>query len=120
MVSRKAVPEDFNLKYRSKFNPGFTNHGYLCCAIIKLSKSFIYDFKGKKWLQGIRSEFSSFKMFKMRFLKSWKCLKTTWNSPEQPVELALKLVTEKRMPHSWLSYVVTIAACYYVVITEGV
>lgn len=48
MVSRKAVPEDFNLKYRSKFNPGFTNHGYLCCAIIKLSKSFIYDFKGKK------------------------------------------------------------------------
>ena len=37
MVSNKAVPEDLNLQFRSKFNHGlgFTNHGRLQCAILK-------------------------------------------------------------------------------------
>ena len=30
-------------------------------------------------------------MFKMRFSRFWKCLNTTWNLPEQPVELAQKI-----------------------------
>ena len=38
MVSSKAVPEDLNLKLRSKFNNGFTNHGCLHCAILKAFK----------------------------------------------------------------------------------
>ena len=41
----------------------------------------------------------SFKMFKMRFLKPLKCAKTTWNSPEQPIKLTLKLTTETTAPY---------------------
>ena len=43
MVSNKTVPEGFNLKFRSKFNPGFTNHSSLHCAV---QKTF-YGFKKK-------------------------------------------------------------------------
>ena len=35
---------DFNLKFRSTFNHGFTNHGYLRCAILKA----LYNFKVKR------------------------------------------------------------------------
>ena len=49
----------------------------------------------------------------MRFLRFWKCLKTTWNSPGQPVELAQKLATETVSLHLWYSFVVTIAGDYY-------
>ena len=46
------------LKFRSKFNHGFTNHGYLHSTVWKANYSF--------------------KMFKiMRSLRSLKCLKTT-------------------------------------------
>ena len=40
MASSEIVPEDLNLKFRSKFNPGFTNHGCLHCAILKALYSF--------------------------------------------------------------------------------
>ena len=40
MASRENVPEDLNLKFRSKFNPGFTSHGCLHCAILKGLHSF--------------------------------------------------------------------------------
>lgn len=36
----------------------------------------------------------SFKMFKIRFKRSWKSLKTIWNSPVQFVVLTQKLATE--------------------------
>ena len=32
-------------------------------------------------------------MFKLRFLRSSKCPKTTWSSPEQSAELTEKLIT---------------------------
>ena len=35
MVSSKAIPEHLNLKFKSKINPGFTNHGCLHCAVLK-------------------------------------------------------------------------------------
>ena len=44
MVSSKTVPEDLNLKLILKFNPGFTNHGCLQCAILKP----LYGFKEKE------------------------------------------------------------------------
>ena len=44
MVSSKTVPEDLNLKLILKFNPGFTNHGCLQCAILKS----LYGFKEKR------------------------------------------------------------------------
>ena len=36
MVSSKTLPKDLNLKFRSKFNPAFTNYCYLHCAILKV------------------------------------------------------------------------------------
>ena len=78
MVSSKAVSDDFNLKFTSKFNHGFTNQGCLHCAILKALCG-----KGKK--EPTRQD-----MFKMRLFRFWKCLKTTWNSPEQPVEFTQK------------------------------
>ena len=50
----------------------------------------------------------SFKMFNMRFLRSWKCLKTTWNSPGQSVELTQNLATDTATPYSWHSYAVAL------------
>ena len=44
MVSSKTVPEDLNLKLILKFNPDFTNHGCLQCAILKP----LYGFKEKR------------------------------------------------------------------------
>ena len=43
-MSSKTVPEDLNLKFRSKVNPAFTNHGRLHSAIIKT----LYGFKKKR------------------------------------------------------------------------
>ena len=70
MVSNKTVPEDFNQKFRSKFNRGFTNHGYLHCAILKA----FYDFTEKRdqkardsqfLFQNVQNEaFEILKMFK--------------------------------------------------------
>ena len=44
MVSSNTIPEDLNLKFKSKFNPAFTDHGCLHCAILKA----LYGFKRKK------------------------------------------------------------------------
>ena len=35
-VSSKTVPENLNIKFRSKFNYAFTNQGYFHCAILKV------------------------------------------------------------------------------------
>ena len=35
------VKLDLNLKFRSKFNHGFTNHDYLDCAILKALQNFM-------------------------------------------------------------------------------
>ena len=40
MVSSKALPEDFNPQFRSKFNHGFTTHGCFHCATLKALSSF--------------------------------------------------------------------------------
>ena len=37
-VSSKVVPEDLNMKFRSKFNHDFINRGCLHCAILKACK----------------------------------------------------------------------------------
>ena len=87
MVSSKAVPEHLNQKFRSKFN-----HGYLHCAILKA----LYGFKEKR---AHKARDFSFKIFKLRFWRFWNCLKTTRNSPEQPVELTQKLATKATTPH---------------------
>ena len=44
MVSHVAEPENLSLKFRSKFNHGFTNHGCVHCAVLKA----FHCFKGKK------------------------------------------------------------------------
>ena len=40
-ISPVKVGKDLNLKFRSKVSHGFTNHGYLRCAILKAFKSSI-------------------------------------------------------------------------------
>ena len=44
MISSKALPEDLNLQFKSKFNRDFTNHGCFHCAILKT----LYSFKEKR------------------------------------------------------------------------
>ena len=84
-ISCWAVPEVLNMKYRSELKHGFTNHGFLHCAILK----GLHGFKEKEpTSQGICN--FSFKMFKVRSSRFWKCLKTTLNSSEQPAELTQK------------------------------
>ena len=55
----------------------------------------------------------------MRFSRFWKCLNTTWNSPEQPVELTQKKATKTKTPYLSYSYFVTTVSHYYGVTTEG-
>ena len=61
-VSRKAVPEVLDVKYRSEVKHGYTNRGYLHCVILNL-----YIVLRK--IEPIRQEICKFyfKMFKMRF-----------------------------------------------------
>ena len=40
IVSSKAVPKNLNMKYRSEFKHGFTNHSCLHCAILKALHGF--------------------------------------------------------------------------------
>ena len=56
-VSSNVVPEDLNIKFRSKFNHGFTNRGCLQCAMW-YSKSL----QGKRYVQN--KIFKILKMFK--------------------------------------------------------
>ena len=61
----------------------------------------------------------SFKMFKVRFLRSSKCLKTIWNLPGHPVELNQKSATATTPLHSWYSYSVAIVGHYYAAVVRG-
>ena len=71
MVSSKTVRKDLNLKFRAKFNRGFTNHFCFHCAILKA----LYDFKQKRAHKEIDRQF----LFQnaQNNEKSLKCLKTT-------------------------------------------
>ena len=71
MVSNKAVPDDLNLRFRSKFNHDFTNHGCLHCVILKKllilrKKSPHHRVRGSKFFfQNFQNKiFESLKMFK--------------------------------------------------------
>ena len=67
------VVKEFETEIKSKFNHGFTNHGYLHSAVWKS----LYNFKIKEPRRQEITNFS-FKLFKtMRFLRSSKCWKTT-------------------------------------------
>ena len=39
--SLPKLQKDFNLKFRSKFNQGFTNHSYVHCAVLKVLQVFV-------------------------------------------------------------------------------
>ena len=104
-LSGKTVSENLNLKFRSKFNHDFTNNGCLHCVILKSLSNF--------------KETDNFKILNVRFLRSSKCLKTIWNLPGQPVELAQKLETNKTAPHLWHSCIVTVVSHYYDVAIDG-
>ena len=58
-VSSKVVPEDLNMKFRSKFNHDFINRGCLHCAILKACKGRDMQF----FLQNVQNEI--FKILKM-------------------------------------------------------
>ena len=70
MVSSKAVPENLNLKLRSKFNHGFTNHGCMRCAFLEV----LYSFKEKR---ADKARYFFFKIFKMRFFEILKMFKNS-------------------------------------------
>ena len=61
----------------------------------------------------------SLKIFTLRYLISSKCSKTTWNSPEQPVELPQKITNELTTKHSVYCYAITTVGPYCAVIIEG-
>ena len=58
------------MKYRSEFKHGFTNRGYLHCAILKA----LHGFQEKGAHKSRVCKFF-FKMFQMRFSRFSKCLK---------------------------------------------
>ena len=79
MVSSKSLTEDFNLKFRLKFNHGFTTHGCLQCAIL----TALYGFKEKRAHKARDSQFvfqnaenEIFEIFKM-FKNNIKFTRTT-------------------------------------------
>ena len=61
------------LKFRSKFNHDFTNHGYLHSAVWKA----LYNFKIKRAQEARHNQFFFQNIQKMRYLRSSKCIKTT-------------------------------------------
>ena len=81
------------MKYRSEFEHGFTTCRRLYCTSLKS----LHGFK-EKTAHNTHAIFS-FKMFKVRFSRFWKCLKTTWNSLEQPAKLTQKEATETKTSH---------------------
>ena len=87
LTCTKAVAVDFNMKFISKFNHGFTNRSHLHCAILKLCTVL-------KKKEPTRQELCnfSFKMFKMWFLRFWKCLKTIKHHTHDILILSLLLV----------------------------
>ena len=61
------------LKFRSKFNHGFTNHGYLHSAVWKA----LYNFKIKRTQEAKHNKFFFQNVQIMRSMRSSKYLKTT-------------------------------------------
>ena len=81
------------------------------CAILKALHDFqekrVHKSRGKQFFfQNVQNEISRFS----------RCLKTTWNSPEQPAELTQK---QTKTPHLQYSLFVTIVGYYYGVIIES-
>ena len=79
IVSSKAVPEVFEMKYRPEFKHGVTNCCCLHCATLKA----LYR---KKEPTKQETCIFSFRMFKMRFSRFSNFQK----QPEQPAELTQK------------------------------
>ena len=73
------------MKYRSEFKHGFSNRGHLPMCYSKA----LHSFQEKRANKSRDMQFF-FKMFKMRSSRFSKCLKTTWNLPDQPAELTQK------------------------------
>ena len=71
------------LKFRSKFNHDFTNHGYLHSAVWKA----LYNFKIKRAHEARYSQFFFQNVQNNESLRSSKCLKTT---------VELKFTTKKQ------------------------
>ena len=95
IVSSNALPEVLGMSYRLKFKYSFTNRGCLYCAILKA----LYGCQEKRAHKSRDIHFS-FEIFKIRFSRFSKCLKTIWNSSEQPAKLPQKWATETKTPHS--------------------
>lgn len=104
----------YQRKSKAKFNLGFTNHCRWHYAILKafcgLKGARGYETRGSQFLfQNLQNEiFEIFKVFKK-----------IWNSPQEPVELTQKLVTETAVPYAWLFSVVTIVGHFCPVVVEG-
>ena len=69
------LQNDLNLKFRSKFNHGFTNHGYVHCATLKSFMAKIaHEARDNQFLfQNVQDEiFEVFKTFKnkMKFTRA--------------------------------------------------
>ena len=77
--------EDLNMKFRSKFNHGLTNYGYLHCVILKA----LYIFKVKNALEARESQFLVQNIPKQLEIRL-----------KQSVELTQKLTTVTTAPHS--------------------
>ena len=77
--------KDFNLKFRWKFDHGFTNHGYLHCVILKP----LYSFKVKR-VHKVKDQFLICDLPNIQ--------KTIWNWPEQP-KLATKFDKQQGKQH---------------------
>ena len=89
----------------------FTNHLGIYSSERKFNK---YKYSGERESPEVTIEIwldTSLRIFFLRF--KWRFLRTTWDAPEQPVELTQKLVIETIA----YSHVATIAShCYSIII----
>ena len=83
-------------------------------------KRNIFKYKKYVWYNFQVVDNFSLKMFKIRFLRTSKCLKTAWNTAEQPVELSQKLLAGKSSPYSQQSHVASNVGDYTAVIIESI
>ena len=80
IVSSKAVPEVLDMKYRSEFKYGVTNHGCLHCATLKALYGKKKSPQNKRYAFFL-SEFSKWDFQDFQIFEK---------QPEQPAELTLK------------------------------
>ena len=93
IVSSKAVVEDLNMKFRSKFNHGFTNPGCLARNM-------------QSFHQNVQNEI--FKILKMSKYNMKFTRAACWD--QKP---------ETKTPHSLYCYFATVVGIYYGVIIQG-